>query len=135
MVKLFTITLISLLAFATYGAEQPKPKKIEVVIGQDFIEILDFAPYPKVEIGNSSILSYKIAPQKRRLTLKGIKPSSTPTSVRVLNAGSDLRASEERFFNFFMKLKISPGGFLENRRFPQEKIFEEFYTGRKENVK
>lgn len=72
-----------------------KPRKIEVVIGQDKVINLDFAPYTKVEIGNDSILTYKIAPQKRRLTLKGIKPSSTPTSVRVLNTVGDIKAIYE----------------------------------------
>ena len=40
-----------------------KPKKIEVVIGQDKVINLDFAPYTKVEIGNDAILTYKIAPK------------------------------------------------------------------------
>ena len=47
-------------------------KESEVVIGQDYVETLDFAPFPKVEIGNPAALDFRIAPQKRRLTLKGL---------------------------------------------------------------
>lgn len=88
---LFTLSIIASVSIA----QDPKSKKIEVVIGQDKVINLDFAPYTKVEIGNDSILTYKIAPQKRRLTLKGIKPSSTPTSVRVLNTVGDIKAIYE----------------------------------------
>lgn len=86
------IFFLSFLFLKNTFAQDPKPKKIEVVIGQDKVINLDFAPYTKVEIGNDTILTYKIAPQKRRLTLKGIKPSSTATSVRVLNTVGDIKA-------------------------------------------
>ena len=72
-----------------------KPKKIEVVIGQDYVETLNFAPYTSVEIGNTAILDYRIAPGKRRLTLKGIKAGSQPTTVRVFNTVGDLKAFYE----------------------------------------
>ena len=47
-----------------YLCRGPATKKIEVVIGQDHIETLDFAPYTKVEVGNPSILDYRIARKK-----------------------------------------------------------------------
>jgi len=68
------------------------PKKIEVVIGQDHVETLNFAPSPNIEIGNKSILDYSLAPQKRRLTLKGLKPYSQPTTVTIYNTVGDIKA-------------------------------------------
>ena len=88
---LFTQSLV----FSQVEGEKTKPKKIEVVIGQDYVETLNFAPYTTVEIGNSAILDYRIAPGKRRLTLKGVKASSQPTTVRVFNTVGDLKAFYE----------------------------------------
>ncbi|MAW07087.1 MAG: hypothetical protein CME61_02270 [Halobacteriovoraceae bacterium] len=95
MLGLKVLTTFFLALSVTSWAADPPPKKIEVVIGQDHIETLDFAPYTKVEVGNPSILDYRIAPQKRRLTLKGLKPSNSPTTVRVLNTVGDVKALYE----------------------------------------
>ena len=81
--------------FAQDSGKKITPKKIEVVIGQDYVETLNFAPYTTVEIGNTTILDYRIAPGKRRLTLKGIKAGSQPTTVRVFNTVGDLKAFYE----------------------------------------
>ena len=90
--------ILTILPISFLGAQVKKDiraKRIEVVIGQDYVETLDFAPFPKVEIGNPAALDFRIAPQKERLTLKGVKPSSSPISVRVLNTVGDLKALYE----------------------------------------
>lgn len=91
----FYIYLVIFFALSISNAEEVKPKKIEVVIGQDYVETLNFAPYTTVEIGNTAVLDYRIAPSKRRLTLKGLKASSQATTVRVFNTVGDLSAFYE----------------------------------------
>ncbi len=94
----FFLPLFCFLSFAVFSQDdgkKMKPKKIEVVIGQDYVETLNFAPYTTVEIGNTAILDYRIAPGKRRLTLKGVKAGSQPTTVRVFNTVGDLKAYYE----------------------------------------
>ena len=96
--KNFFLLLFIFYIGSVYSQEESKkvkPKKIEVVIGQDYVETLNFAPYTSVEIGNTTILDYRIAPGKRRLTLKGIKAGSQPTTVRVFNTVGDLKAFYE----------------------------------------
>jgi len=97
MIKLLLAIFLTSFLNPSFAQDEKKitPKKIEVVIGQDYVETLNFAPYTSVEIGNTSILDYRIAPGKRRLTLKGVKAGSQPTTVRVFNTVGDLKAFYE----------------------------------------
>ena len=95
MKVIFAIVLLILClkqGFVKAADKQLKPKKLEVVIGQDYVETLNFAPNTAVDISNTAILDYRIAPGKRRLTLKGLKASNTSTLVRVLNTAGDIKA-------------------------------------------
>jgi pilus assembly protein CpaC len=65
-------------------------RNIEVVLGIDKVEKLDFPPSTKVQVGNRSILNYQLIPQKREITLKGLKPGNT--SVIIRNPTGDIKA-------------------------------------------
>lgn len=69
---------------------EDKEKIIEVVLGIDKIEKLDFAPDTKIQVGNDSILTYQLIPQKRQITFKGMKPGKT--SVIIRNTVGDIKA-------------------------------------------
>jgi len=91
--KLFTLLITFLLSFSLWaqsGSGGPPEKNIEVVLGIDSIEKLDFAPSTKVQIGNESILTYQLIPSKRELTFKGLKPGKTSVTVR--NTVGDIKA-------------------------------------------
>ena len=81
--------LISLNLFAQSNREV-KEQPLEVVLGIDRIIQLDFAPSTKIQVGNNSILTYQIIPQKREITFKGLKPGKT--SVIIRNTVGDIRA-------------------------------------------
>jgi len=83
---------IPFIVFSQSETKKVSPKNIEVVIGQDYVVTFNFAPNTSIEIGNTAILDYRIAPRKRRLTLKGLKASSQPTTVQVFNTVGDLKA-------------------------------------------
>ncbi|TNE97832.1 MAG: hypothetical protein EP326_10810 [Deltaproteobacteria bacterium] len=76
--------------WAQAAGGDPPEKNIEVVLGIDSIEKLDFAPSTKIQIGNESILSYQLIPSKRELTFKGMKPGKTSVTVR--NTVGDIKA-------------------------------------------
>lgn len=57
-------------------------KEIEVAVGIDEIQKTDFDYNPKVSIGNESLLQIILAPQKREITFKGIKPGRTSVTIR-----------------------------------------------------
>ena len=72
-----------------YGNEQkepsdniPKKIDIDVIMGKDKIHTFDFDPSPKIQVGNESILSYILIPQKRELVFRGLKPGNTSVMVR-----------------------------------------------------
>ena len=81
--------MLSFNVFAQPAAGPPE-KNIEVVLGIDSIEKLDFAPSTKVQVGNESILTYQLIPSKRELTFKGLKPGKTSVTVR--NTVGDIKA-------------------------------------------
>tara|TARA_Y100001954_G_scaffold209411_1_gene234506 strand:+ start:8451 stop:9980 length:1530 start_codon:yes stop_codon:yes gene_type:complete len=88
--KTFIIgVLISFNLFAQSNREV-KEQPLEVVLGIDRIIQLDFAPSTKIQVGNNSILTYQIIPQKREITFKGLKPGKT--SVIIRNTVGDIRA-------------------------------------------
>lgn len=91
VIKVFlAITLI--LSFNSFSQEVGEiPEKIiDVVLGIDHIEKLDFAPSTKVQVGNDSILNYQLIPQKREITFKGRKPGKTSVTIR--NTVGDIKA-------------------------------------------
>ena len=66
------------------GRAQEKPKKVEVevVVGIDQVKKLDFMPSSKIQVGNESILSYVLIPEKREIVFRGLKPGTTSVMVR-----------------------------------------------------
>ena len=83
------IFMISINCFAQQGKNVPE-KKVEVVLGIDHVEKVDFAPSTKVQVGNDTILNHVIIPQKREITFKGLKPGQT--SVIIRNTVGDIKA-------------------------------------------
>lgn len=57
-------------------------KEIEVAVGIDEIQKIEFDYNTKVSIGNESLLQLILAPQKREITFKGIKPGRTSVTIR-----------------------------------------------------
>jgi pilus assembly protein CpaC len=78
-VKLFLLSFL-LLNFSL--AQDSPEKEIEVELGIDKIEKLDFAYSTKVQIGNDSVLQLVLAPQKREMTFRGIKEGKTSVTIR-----------------------------------------------------
>lgn len=67
-----------------------KEKPVEVILGIDKIEKLDFSPNPQVQIGNESFLRITMIPQKREITFTGLKPGKTSVTLR--NNVGDIKA-------------------------------------------
>ena len=57
-------------------------KELEVAVGIDEIQKIEFDYNTKVSIGNESLLQLLLAPQKREITFKGIKPGRTSVTLR-----------------------------------------------------
>lgn len=90
--KLLTLCLTFFclsLSFAQDIAED-QSKQVNVVLGIDFVQKLDFDPSTKVQVGNETILNYQIIPQKKEITFKGLKPGDT--SVIIRNTVGDIKA-------------------------------------------
>lgn len=90
--KKYLFVILALMTINTFSQEaQEVPEKIvDIVLGIDHIEKLDFAPSTKVQIGNESILNYQLIPQKREITFKGRKPGKTSLTIR--NTVGDIKA-------------------------------------------
>lgn len=75
--------LLASLSFAqeSEGAGD-KEKEIDVILGIDHIEKLNFNPSTNVQVGSEAIINYQIIPATRELTIKGIKPGQTSVIVR-----------------------------------------------------
>ena len=59
---------------ANAQSEAPVPEKsVEVILGIDKIMQLDFAPDPRIQIGNEAILRTTLIPQRREIVLQGQK--------------------------------------------------------------
>jgi pilus assembly protein CpaC len=82
--KIFFLLLTFIFSINTFSQQGKKvpEKKVEIVLGIDKIEKLDFAPSTKVQVGNDSILNHQIIPQKREITFKGLKPGNTSVIIR-----------------------------------------------------
>lgn len=86
----FSITLVlNIQAFAQSNPDV-KEKPIEVILGIDKIEKLDFSPNPQIQIGNESFLRITMIPQKREITFTGLKPGKTSVTLR--NNVGDVKA-------------------------------------------
>lgn len=57
-------------------------KQLEVAIGIDHIEQLDFDYHTKIIIGNDQLLKVLMIPNKREMIFKGLKPGRTTVTVR-----------------------------------------------------
>jgi pilus assembly protein CpaC len=68
-------------AASTTSTQAPN-KDIEVAMGIDVIEKLDFDFSPKVTIGNEQLLRIISVPSKKELVFKGLKPGRTNVTVR-----------------------------------------------------
>jgi len=68
----------------------PIEKPVEVILGIDKIDKLDFAPNTQVQIGNESLLRITMIPQKREITFTGLKPGKTSVTLR--NSVGDIKA-------------------------------------------
>lgn len=82
---LIAITLMfSALTLAQAPATTPSVpnKDLEVAMGIDVIEKLDFDYNSKVTIGNESLLKLTLIPTKREIIFKGIKPGRTNVTIR-----------------------------------------------------
>lgn len=70
-------------AASSGAATTPVPNKdIEVAMGIDLIEKIDFDYSTKITIGNDSILKLVLVPQKREIVFKGLKPGRTNVLIR-----------------------------------------------------
>ncbi len=87
--------LIIFILFSTLGWTQAPPqpaapgapgavveKDLEVAIGIDVIEKVDFDFNPKVVIGNEQLVKLILIPQKREIIFKGQKPGKTSVNIR-----------------------------------------------------
>ena len=66
-------------------SSSPSPvveKEIEVAMGIDVIEKVDFDFNPKMTIGNENLLRLQVVPQKREIIFKGLKPGKTTVMIR-----------------------------------------------------
>ena len=92
IVKVVFIYLCSSILFLgnVFSDGKIKEEKLGVILGIDKIVKLNFTPLPEVEIGDSKVLDYKIAPQKREIIFKGVGAGSTSVTVRDA-ADNDIR--------------------------------------------
>ena len=67
---------------AAGGDKDAQEKDLEVAVGIDEIVKIPFDFNTKVEIGNEQLLNLVLAPQKREMTFKGIKPGRTSVTIR-----------------------------------------------------
>lgn len=87
-VRVFFISLflmLSNLSFAQDAASTTTAvpnKDLEVAMGIDVIEKLDFDYNTKVTIGNDNLLKLTMYPQKREIVFKGLKPGRTNVTIR-----------------------------------------------------
>ncbi len=84
------VILFFLSSGIAFSQANPEEKEIDVILGIDRIEKLDFVPSTQVQIGNESILTHQLIPQKQEITFKGQKAGKTSVTVR--NTVGDIRA-------------------------------------------
>ena len=90
--RLLTLCLTFMLLSLSFAQDiaEDQSKQVNVVLGIDYVQKLDFDPSTKVQVGNDTILNYQIIPQKKEITFKGLKPGDT--SVIIRNTVGDIKA-------------------------------------------
>ncbi len=87
--KIFFIIVSLLVSVLSFAAEAPE-KEIEMVLGVDKMERLDFSPASDVELSEDNIIDYKIIPQRRQIILKGLKKGSVTVTIK--NVVGDIKS-------------------------------------------
>lgn len=64
------------------GTDTLVEKELEVAMGIDAIEKVDFDYSPKMIIGSDNLLKLILVPQKREIIFKGLKPGRTTVTIR-----------------------------------------------------
>ncbi|MCK5882655.1 MAG: pilus assembly protein N-terminal domain-containing protein [Bacteriovoracaceae bacterium] len=95
MIKtIFFLSFFFLYSLTLYGQDVKTvgviEKDIEVIMGIDHIEKYDFNASTNVQVGNSSVLRHVLIPQKRQISLKGLKAGQT--SVIIRDVAGDIKA-------------------------------------------
>ena len=57
-------------------------KELEVAMGIDVIEKIDFEYNPKIVFGADNLLKLTLVPQKKEIVFKGMKPGRTTVTIR-----------------------------------------------------
>jgi pilus assembly protein CpaC len=80
----FGIVLAFFITFQAplFSQEPPKTQDIEVELGIDKNIKLDFTPDTKPQVGDETILTFQLIPQRREITLKGLKAGTTSLIIR-----------------------------------------------------
>ncbi|OFZ14394.1 MAG: hypothetical protein A2X86_05990 [Bdellovibrionales bacterium GWA2_49_15] len=65
-------------------------KPVEVILGQDLVEYVDFAPHTKIQIARPEILDVIMVPAKREILFRPKGPGETTVFIR--NTVGDIRA-------------------------------------------
>lgn len=91
MLKTLSLTFLLIFSQILFAQDDDVPeKRVEVVLGIDKMQKLDFTPSTKIQIGNEDILTYTLIPSKREITFKGMKPGNTSVTIR--NTVGDVKA-------------------------------------------
>jgi len=90
--KLFLVFVIINFSQVIFGQDiaEDQTKQINVVLGIDYLQKLNFDPSTKVLVGSDAILNYQIIPQKREIIFKGVKPGDT--SAIILDTVGSIKA-------------------------------------------
>jgi len=88
--RLIISILFTFLIFNSAWAQPVQEKPVEVILGIDKIENLNFSPNPQIQIGDESLLRITMIPQKREITFTGLKPGKTSVTLR--NNVGDVKA-------------------------------------------
>lgn len=75
-------TILTILNLSSFGQGTPKEERIEVFMGIEKINQLDFSPYTKAEIADESVVFVKFVPQKKQVYIKGLKPGVSSVIIR-----------------------------------------------------
>lgn len=57
-------------------------KDLEVAVGIDELQKVDFDYSPKISVGNENLLKLTLVPQRREIIFKGVKPGRTNVTIR-----------------------------------------------------
>jgi pilus assembly protein CpaC len=94
-VKFFISIFIAWISCANLGAQTPPAaptsavveKELEVAVGLDALEKVDFDYSPKIYMSNEQVLKLSLVPQKREIIFKGQKPGKVIVRIRDAASG------------------------------------------------